>query len=264
MPRPANAVVKSADRVLDLFELLGAWSRGLSHSEIVDRLGIPKGSLTPLLRNLVERDFIEYDHVTKRYRLGHKFTQLARRAGVEQSMLDVLHPILVSLSKRTGESAMLTRLVGDEAETVDAVTGPHRLVSHMRIGDRGPLYALSGGKAILAHLPDQMRAAYLKSVTFEAIAPNTINDAAELERQLNQVRATGLAYSIEEFTIGVAGIGAAIISDDGFPVGGITVTMPRTRFTAEAQHTAIEHLKLAVREAQIGLRQLAPVDGQSI
>lgn len=230
----------------------------MSHREIAEVLAIPKGSLTPLLRTLVAREFIEYDHITKGYRLGTMFAQLARRAGEQESLLGFVHPILVEISQVTAESCLLTELRGDEGETVDSVIGPHRLVSHMRVGDRGPLYALSGGKAILAHLPEKMRTEYLDRVEFEEITANTIRNRAELVRQLQEVRATGISYSVEEFTIGIAGIGAPIISNDGFPVGAISVVMPVMRFNDDLRGRAIAALRAARNKIDRQLARVSP------
>jgi DNA-binding IclR family transcriptional regulator len=230
MAAPLNGVVKSADRVLDLFELLSTWGHDMSHAAIAERLAIPKSSLTPLLRNLVSRGFVEYDHVTKGYRLGPTFVCLAQRAGDQHSMLERVQPILDELSKATGESCMANRLAGDEAQIVISVIGPQRLVSHMRVGDRGPLYALSGGKAILASLPEEMREDYFARVKFEKILPDTIDSVDDLRRELAEISRSGIAYSLQEFTIGIAGMSSAVLADDGYPAGAISVVMPAIRF----------------------------------
>jgi DNA-binding IclR family transcriptional regulator len=263
MAPQANGVVKSADRVLDLFELLGDWGREMSHSEIAERLSIPKSSLTPLLRTLVGRDFLEYDHVTKGYRLGPSFAQLAQRTPDQRSMLDRVKPILRNLANATGETSMATRLVGDEGQTVVSVTGPQKLVSHMRVGDRGPLYALSGGKAILAMLPEDMREDYLARVTFEDILPNTIKSTEQLRAQLNEIRRTGISYSVQEFTIGIAGMGTPILADDGYPVGAISVVMPFIRFNEQSEARIADLLRHAAAQASKQLSRTTTDDAQT-
>ena len=50
--------VKSADRVLDLLELLTRRGKAMSHTELSLALGIPKSSLTQLLRNLTDRGYL--------------------------------------------------------------------------------------------------------------------------------------------------------------------------------------------------------------
>jgi DNA-binding IclR family transcriptional regulator len=243
--------VKSANRVLDLFELLGRWDREMAHAEIAEQLAIPKSSLTPLLRNLVDRGFVEYDHVTKGYRLGAAFVRLSQRAGDRHSLLAIAHPTLEEMTRTTGESSVMHQLSGDDGETVDAVIGPHRLVSHMRVGDRGPLYALSGGKAMLSRMPTDMVEEYLARVEFEAITPHTVGDVGRLRADLDKARRTGYATSIEEFTLGIVGIGMPLIAPDGFPVAALSVVMPAVRFDAVAKARALSALAAAT-ESVIG------------
>lgn len=245
--RGLTGSVKSADRVLDLFELLGDWNREMSHGEIANRLSIPKSSLTPLLRVLVARSYIEYHHVTKGYRLGRAFERLAQRSSERRSLADIVHPVLEAMTLATGESSIMNQVSGDDGETTDAVTGPHRLVSHMRVGDMGPLYALSGGKAILARMPTEMVEDYLARVQFEQITPSTIRSADQLRRELDGVRRLGFATSIEEFTLGIAGIGMPILAPDGFPVAAISVVLPVVRLDQAATDTAVSALHVAVK-----------------
>ena len=72
----SSGVVKSADRVLDVIELLARWGREMSHTEIADTLEIPKSSLTKLLKNLTARGFVEFVPLTKGYRLGEALIKI--------------------------------------------------------------------------------------------------------------------------------------------------------------------------------------------
>lgn len=66
----AVASVKSARRVLELLELLASAPRGLSFSELVESLALPKSSLYALLRTLTERHWLQFDDETRRYWTG--------------------------------------------------------------------------------------------------------------------------------------------------------------------------------------------------
>ena len=69
--------VKSADRVLDLLEFI--CRRGsASHAEISIALGIPKSSLTHLLRNLVARRYLDLSDGTNMFELGEGFFGLLK------------------------------------------------------------------------------------------------------------------------------------------------------------------------------------------
>lgn len=238
-----HTAVKSADRVLDLFELLSGWGQEMSHADIAAELDIPKSSLTHLLKNLVTRGYVSFSPITKGYRLGDAFAALAHRAPSTKTLLSVAAPLLEQMTAQTRESSTLNQLKGDLSEVIATVSSPQRLVPHMRVGDLGPLYALSGGKAILAAMPDAMVDEYLSRVTFERITPATISTKAQLRREIAQVRKEGVAYSMEEFTPGIAGIGVALLSAGDFPLGSLTFAIPTVRFSPDAKERGIAVLK---------------------
>lgn len=237
--------VKSADRTLDLLELLARWGHEMSHAEIAEALEIPKSSLTKLLKNLSARGYIRFVPETKGYRLGEAVTKLARQASEQRDLVACAKPFLSEITRRTKESCALNLLKGDQIEVVATELSPHRLVSHLRPGDLAPLYAVSGGKAILAFLPDVMRDEYLGSIRLERITPRTLTTKKALLGQLDEIRRTGVAYSFEEYTPGIVGVGVPILSAAGFPLGALNLAIPAVRFNDDMSASAVTALRSA-------------------
>lgn len=254
----APAAVKSADRVLDLFELLARYNGGMSHMDIAEALKIPKSSLTQLLKNVVGRGYVSYSAEDKSYRLGKRFTSLARLTSRRQDLISIAQIVLEQITARTGESSALNMLRGDTAEVVATVVSAQRLVSHMRLGDRAPLYATSGGKIILAHMSESHREEYLGNVKFEPITANTVSSVAELRRQLDKISREGAAYSFEEFTPGIVGLAMAVLTEDGEALGSINVALPAVRYNPRMEALIIDALTEAINELR---HQLCAQDG---
>jgi DNA-binding IclR family transcriptional regulator len=227
----SNGVVKSADRVLDVIELLARWGREMSHTEIAETLEIPKSSLTKLLKNLTARDFVEFVPTSKGYRLGEALIRLSQQSTQIRSLVACAQPVLADITQQTLESCALNQIKGDQVEVVATMTSPQRLVSHLRLGDLAPLYAVSGGKAILAFLPDLMRSEYIKTVKMRAITANTLTTKKALLAQVETVRQSGIAYSMEEYTPGIVGVGVPVLSSSGFPLGSLNVAIPAVRYS---------------------------------
>jgi DNA-binding IclR family transcriptional regulator len=249
-----SSAVKSADRVLDLFELLARRSGGLSHQEIAEALEIPKSSLTQLLKTVIIRGYVSYSSSDKHYHLGDRFTSIVRQISRPLDLVTQALPILEEITAKTRESSALNLLKGNQAEVVATVSGSQRLVSHMRLGDLAPLYATSGGKIILAHMPDALQEKYLAKVEFQAITKKTISSVKELRRELGKARQTGIAYSFEEFTPGIVGLAKAILSESGEPVGSINVALPAVRFEAKIERLVTETLNEAKLELERRIR----------
>lgn len=246
----ASSTVKSADRTLDLFELLARWGREMSHTEIAEALDIPKSSLTKLIRNLTARDYLRFVPETKGYRLGDAILKLAQQSNQLRSLIACAEPVLNDITQQTNESCALNQLKGDQVEVVATVISQQRLQSHMRLGDLAPLYAVSGGKAILAFLPDVMRDEYLRSVSFERFTKNTISTKKALLGELNEVKSNGFAHSHEEYTPGIVGIGVPILSSTGFPLGSLNLAVPAVRYTSAVGERAVSILKSAAARIQ--------------
>ena len=70
-------MVKSANRVLSILETIGASKHGLTHAEITAALQIPKSSLTALLFDLTDREYLLQNKLSKRFTLGPKILILA-------------------------------------------------------------------------------------------------------------------------------------------------------------------------------------------
>ena len=232
MSESAQAAVKSADRVLDLLELLAHAGREMSHSDISEMLEIPKSSLTQLLKNLQARGYVETTPNGRGYRLGDAFLSLSESTGQIRKLASHAEAVLSDLTRETGESSALNQLKGDQVEVVATVLGPARLVTHMRLGDLAPLYATSGGKAILTHMPEAFQESYFARVRFEAATPATLKTVKALRQQLAEVRKAGFASSHQEWTPGIVGIAVPLLDLAGAPLGAINVAIPAARFDA--------------------------------
>jgi DNA-binding IclR family transcriptional regulator len=80
-------------------------------------------------------------------------------------------------------------------------------------------------------------------VQLEASTESTIVQRKKLERQLEEVRKTGVAYSFEEWTPGIVGVGVAVLGPDDFPIGSINFAIPAARYNDQLGKNAERALK---------------------
>jgi DNA-binding IclR family transcriptional regulator len=248
--------VKSADRVLALFELLGNGNREMSHSDIASFLGIPKSSLTQLLKNLVHRGWLSYDAAGKSYALGDAIERIARTSKRVPNLIDIAGPILADLAADTNETAAINILRGDEAETLATVLGGETLLAVLRAGQRAPLYTTSYGKVMLAHMPQDELEDYLKRVELAPLTPRTILSQEELRLQIDTVKRDGFGYSFEEQVRGVVGVARAVFGSDGRLLAALNVAAASVRFDREARLKITDALAEAVHRLQKQIKDL--------
>ena len=241
-------VVKSADRVIRIFEAVGSNEHGLSHGEISKALAIPKGSLTFLLSNLVEREYLNFVRASKVYKLGPRLLVLAGRYLSGLDLVRIGRPVAQELVKEINEDVELATVRNDEILFVCKEEGSQPLKYSIEIGDRAPLYATASGKSILANLPEEEVSRYISSTTMAPLRKNTITVEDTLRRELEEIRSKGLAYSREEFQQGISAIAAPIFNLHGDVVGTIVVTLPSLRFNAEHRRFIEPRLIAAARK----------------
>ena len=258
MDEAKSKPVKSADRVLDVIELVARRGKAMSHAEIAAALHIPKSSLTHLLRNLTRRGYLVFEPGRQAYAAGRALLDLARHAGRRIDLAALAKPVVDSLAAETGESASFSLYRHDFVERVCGADSPHALAYRMTVGARFPLYASSGGKAVLASLPDGERERYLAQVRIERHTESTLKSIAELRRQLAEAAREGVAFSRGEHTRGIVAVAAVVRRADGYPAGAVNVVVPSARFDAALESSCVRAVKVAAQRIEAELHSRVP------
>ncbi len=107
-----------------------------------------------------------------------------------------------------------------------------------------PAYASALGKAMLAFLPGEA-AALLNGSPLRSMTGETVTDPGELRKQLDDVRATGLAYECDEAVLGESCVAGAVFDSTGLAVGAVAVVVPTNEWPAG--DAAIEAVRSAAR-----------------
>ncbi|HUC49289.1 MAG TPA: IclR family transcriptional regulator [Xanthobacteraceae bacterium] len=231
MKLSSTSAVKSLDRGLDILEYVAGCPEPPSFSQLLGNLGIPRSSLFHLLTNLLSRNFLERDPQTERYRLGTEVVNLARRVR-KPSLGDRVTPFLRQLSTEASETCGFYVHVADRVEVLASAISTQALSYTMKVGMNAPLYAVSAGKIVLAELRPEELSEYLARVAFAPVTPHTVRSKNRLKKEIAEVKATGFAYSREEFTLGITAIATAVRDERNF-YGAINLAVPTARFTLD-------------------------------
>jgi IclR family transcriptional regulator, KDG regulon repressor len=222
----ASSSVKSARRVLDILELLGANVEGLKFPQIAELLGLPKSSLHALLATLHAKKWIAFDEASRTYRIG------VRAWEVGQGYLRARDLALIADEHRRAARAELNETIqlgvldGVEVLYIAKVDAdrPFRLVS--RAGLRLPAWATGLGKVLLAYLPPAELRRRMEGVQFVPFTENTITDIAQLERVLARIRAEGIGRDQGEHTAFVYCVAAPVRDKTGAVVAAMSCSLP--------------------------------------
>jgi len=220
--------VRSADRTIDLLELLAEHPGGVSFNDIIKHLNIPRSSLSGLLRTLTARRYITKTPDGKRFQLGLKVLELSASYLQGSDLLDLARQAIQKLVREFGETAQVAVLDGADVIYVATEHSQHSMRIASRIGRRLPAHATAVGKSLLAMLPDDT-VNQLLPAQLEPLTPHTITARADLKRELALTRRLGYAYDAEEFAVGLHCIAAPILDESGRAVASISVSIPAAR-----------------------------------
>lgn len=248
--------VKSAERALDLLEVLSSSPVPLSATELSVALGIPKSSLFHLTATLADRGYIHHDEEGG-YSLGPRLGELSGAVDTNLHLARLVDPVLDDFSRAINETTGFSVQRDDEVAVVATHISRHALTYTMNKDDLAPLYAVSAGKILLAQKDDAWISAYLERIVFQRFTPNTIQSRDRLLREIERARQDGFGLVDQEFTPGIVGI-AAVVRSGSRILGAINVAMPSARADPAAMETVRQKLLGAVRRAETVLSRFRP------
>jgi DNA-binding IclR family transcriptional regulator len=211
-------------RAADVLRRLAAEPDGLTLIQLSLRVGLPRSTTHRIVRALSQEGFVRTTPSGK-LRIGPALVGIA-----VSSRRDLRHeaaPYIERLSHELHETVDLAVLDGDEVLFIDQYTSRRTLRVVAEIGARFPLHCTANGKAILAALPAK-EAERLLPRKLAAVTEHSITDRDVLLAELEQIRATGLAFDREEHTVGVCAAAAALRDSVG-TLAAISVIIPAVR-----------------------------------
>lgn len=225
MQKRSNAVnvVAKAVLVLKACQMLGG---GLSLGEIAKQVGLPRSTVQRIVQTLVKEGFLATDGTARSISLGPDL--LAMGAAASVNVVEKVQPLLKQIAYETGETVDLARLNRNHLVFINQVPGAHRLRAVSAVGDSFPLHCTANGKAILAQLPDTDLSFYLRQ-QLQRYTPNTMTKPADLSREIRKIHKAGIAHDMEEHTIGICAVGAAV-RDKANQLYAISIPVPSARF----------------------------------
>ena len=243
-----RGTIQSVDRAARILMALGNSPR-LGVTEISERLGIAKATVHGLLRTLEQRELIEQEPESGKYRLGAAMLQLGN------SFLDN-HELRArslmwagSLAMRVGEAVRVGVMNGNTVLIVHHVFRPDNSVQILEVGASIPWHACALGKAVVAFVSPARRTSLL-GADLSPLTGRTMTEPSLLRATLEGVSTLGIAVEDQEAVVGEAEIASPVFDHRGQPAGAIGVVGPVERLLPDGPAPA---LVAAVKEAGRGL-----------
>jgi len=240
--------IDSVDNALRILQTLRD-SGQVRVSDVAAELGIARSTAHRLLAMLVYRDFAVQAE-DRSYRPGPAIAAEPLRGEPAQRLRQAMRPHMEALCDQVAETINLVVRLGTQTRFLHTVESAQVL----RVGDRQgtvlPAWKTSGGKALLAELPDVQLTALLRGAAGRPPEGMTAAERRSLVNELRVVRDQGYAENIEESESGVCAVGLCLRDKTGDPVAALSVSAPSVRYTPDRSRMFLSELRTTVAKAQ--------------
>ncbi|WP_247826708.1 IclR family transcriptional regulator [Arthrobacter antioxidans] len=238
---------QSIDRAGLLLSLVVRSAGPISFTELVDRTGLARSTVSRLLQALERNGMLERNQ-DGHFLGGALFTHYANRFDRVESLATAAQPMLERIAEETGESVTLGVPRGDAVVHVAQTDSSYILGTTNWVGVDLPPHCSALGKVLYA-----FGALPLPTDPLEQRTPNTVPDVAALEGELTQVRERGYSLTRSELEEGLDALAAPVSDSHGRVLAAIGVSGPAFRL----EHSHEEIGALLVAEAGLLSRILA-------
>lgn len=220
--------VKSAERVLEIFNILAENQQGLTCKEISLKLGYASSSTFELLKTMKENGYLLIKE-NKKYFLG---TMLIRLGNIVNNNLDfknLIKPHLIEIMNILLETTFLGMASKENIIYVDKVQSSHTVATNANVGSLKPIYCTGLGKIILAYMDKEERDAVIDDFNMIKFTDNTIVDKNAFKSKLDEFKKLGYAIDDEEIENGLWCLAVPLFDSSGKVQLAISVSGPKER-----------------------------------
>lgn len=233
------------DKALAVLEAITAQSQPIGLPDLSARLKLPRQTVHRVLTQLENTGLVVRDPSRDRFSVGPRLSTLALNAVRTHNQSAPIHAILQQLVDEIEETCNVGVLDGLQFVYLERIECQWALRVHLEAGSRVPAHCTSGGKVMLGHLDDSVRARLLRSVTLKAYTAHTITRVTDIEAELAEVRRNGYAVNDQEFAIGIIGVAVPITDRHGRVLAALAVHGPSPRLDLDRAVGFVPRLKQA-------------------
>lgn len=239
----------SIEKALEILVAFTPYNQEMGTGEISQKLGLHKATASRILRTLADKGFLQQDPETKKFSLGPAASAIGRAYvnGLNSNLVLLAKPFIDDLRSTLEETVVLEILSGTSTVMAYVAEGPQRVRIAGSVGDRLPVHAAAGAKAILAFSPPE-KVEKLIAGRLPQLTANTITDIEAYKSGLDEIRRNGYSFDNEEIDIGINAVGVPIFDHDREPIAAVVVAGPSQRITGKADAAVVMRAKKTAAE----------------
>lgn len=244
-----RAFVTALARGLDILRAFRPNETVLSNTALAERTGLPKATVSRLTHTLCELDYLSVDPVNGAYRLGAGVLALGFGVLAGMEIGERAEAELIRL--RDGPNAFITAALGDQFQDrviyVAVQRSRENVALQMQVGSHLPLFRSAIGRAILAGMTEEARA---------ALVGEDAERARACEAAVKEYDAQGYCSSFGDWRADVNGIAMPLRAPGTDRVYALNVGGPAFHVSPDELHQVyVPLLRSATQALSTGERQ---------
>lgn len=198
--REVAGVIKSAKRVLELFEFFAECRRPLAVSDVVRELDYPQSSASALLKSLARLGYLDYDRYRRHYRPTLRVALFGGWVHDDLYSHTNLSNLMDELHERSGGATVMLGMQNDiYVQYIHVVQSDQVASWYLKPGSLRPLCRSATGRMLLSLKSDVQVQQLLWRANAEETDPSKRMNVHDLLHDVDQIRSQ--KYAVTEGTV---------------------------------------------------------------
>ncbi len=198
-------------------EILNCFKPGdghLGNSQIAERTGLPKPTISRLTLTLIELGYLRYSSQLNKYRLGPAVLSLSNAPLAQMDVRRIARPLMQGLAEHTQAAVNLGVRDGLKMVYIDTYRNTSTYALQLDVGSQVQMATTSMGRAYLAALAEEERGEILEQLrASDPAAWPTVQPG--IAQAISDYREKGYCLSLGDWRKEVHAIAAPLVPDDG-------------------------------------------------
>lgn len=218
--------LENAAAVLKLFSQQGMTygQPGISFSDVVEQLGLPKSTVSRLLQTMENQGMLERDPTSRLYRIGQVLLSVASHY-LSTPLVENAAALMTQLDQLTFCTGYIAMLDGRDSRVMRTFPGRHFFQVITPVGVCSPAAETSVGRALLARESDEQVCERF-AAGYWAVAANSPQTLEELLQKLALVRQRGWSLARNETLPGISSLATAVTNKHRNETVGLCLSFP--------------------------------------
>jgi DNA-binding IclR family transcriptional regulator len=223
----ADSGVKSAERVIDIFEYFAGHKQVATLAQIAAAIEIPKSSCLALLSTLEGRGYLYRLGDEPRYYPSPRWLTHARAVSAHDPVGERIRPHMQRLRDELHETIIFANLSGKVVQYLEVVESDRVIRYVAAPSTTRPVHPSASGRALLSLMPIEERKEFVKSLSLDRYTETTTTSARKLLAEVEEGLDRGWYSTIGQYQDDIVAVASGVrLSGGSF---ALVVGAPRQR-----------------------------------